>query len=399
MGKVVTAAGLQDFIETGAITQVKNHVKGDKSLPGAVPVETVVVVAPPPVPPPATPAGEQIAQAPPVATVAPVAPLATDPGATDPDDLADPYHGISQADQDWILTAPDETERVRRLVGKRHKIAKQEEALRKVAEADAADAEIFAKGQYERARLAEQRNAELERELAAAKSQPAAPPPAAPEPPKVPDIKDFTNAEGVVDWGNFTDAKATYAAKQAVAEERAERAKEKQAEERAKIEAEFRTRLTKAQTKYPDFLEVVGATDMMVPDAVLQYITESEYGADITYHLANHPDFTDRIRKLSPTRAVAEVGKLEMTFEKPPQVTPPPAAPVVTPAAPVVAPAPVAVVPPVAVPKAPERGGAPPPITPISSQGSGTVVTDPAKMGFKELRAYERQKEAAKRRR
>jgi hypothetical protein len=67
--------------------------------------------------------------------------------------------------------------------------------------------------------------------------------------------------------------------------------------------------------------------------------------------------------------------------------------------APVIAPAPAAVVPPVVAPKAPERGGAPPPITPISSQGSGTVVTDPAKMGFKELRAYERQKEAAKRRR
>jgi hypothetical protein len=87
-----------------------------------------------------------------------------------------------------------------------------------------------------------------------------------------------------------------------------------------------------------------------------------------------------------------------MSFEKPPQVTPPPAAPVVATPAPVVVPAPVAVVPPAVVPKTPERGGAPPPITPISSQGSGTVVTDPSKMDFKQLRAYERDKQRSKRR-
>ena len=58
----------------------------------------------------------------------------------------------------------------------------------------------------------------------------------------------------------------------------------------------------------------------------------------------------------------------------------------------------VAVVPPVVASKAPERGGAPPPITPISAQGSGTVVTDPSKMDFKQLRAYEREKQRSKQR-
>ncbi len=399
VGKVITAAGLQDFIETGAVTQVKNHVKGDKSLPGATPVEVIAVVTPPPPPPVAPAASTPPPEVAPAAPEAAVAPPEAPPPVTDPDDLPDPYHGISEADKAWVLSAPDETERVRRLVGKRHKIAKQEEAMRKTAEEEARDAETFAKGQYERARLAEQRAADLERELAAAKEANVAAAAKAAEPPAPPDVKDFTNAEGVTDWNSYSDAKAKHAADQAVAKERADRAAQTQAQERARIEAEFRTRLDKAQTKYPDFLEVVGATDVMVQDAVLQYITESEYGADITYHLASHPDFTDKIRKLSPTRALAEVGKLELTFEKPATVTPAPPAPAPAPAAPVAAPAPAAVVPPVVAPKAPERGGAPPPITPISSQGSGTVVTDPAKMGFKELRAYERQKEAAKRRR
>ena len=404
MGKVITAQGLQDFIESGTVTEVKNHVKGDKSLPGATPVETTAVVAPPPTPPPATQAGEQVAQAPPEAPTAAAeaigAPVTADAPA-DPDDLPDPYHGISESDKEWILTAPDETERVRRLVGKRHKIAKQEEALRKTAEEEARDAESFAKGQYERARLAEQRAADLERELTAAKearAADAAKAAAAAPPPPEPTKADFTNAEGVVDWDGYTAAVRKYAADQAVSKERADQATQIQAQERARIEGEFKARLDKAQTKYPDFLQVVGATDVLVQDAVLQFITESEYGADITYHLASHPDLTDKIRKLSPAKAVAEVGKLELSFEKPAQVTPAPPAPVPAPAAPVVAPAPVAVVPPVVAPKAPERGGAPPPITPISAQGSGTVVTDPSKMDFKQLRAYEREKQRSKQR-
>lgn len=401
MGKVVTSIGLQDFIETGAVTEVQNHVKGDKSLPGATPVETVVVVAPPPAPPkqPDATAGTppEVSPAP-----APEAPAAGTPSAaaSDPDDLPDPYLGLSEDDKGYILAAPDESERIRRLVGKRHKIMRQEEALRKQAQEEAQDAESFAKNQFERARLAEARAAELERELQAAKQQqPAAPAPAAPEPPKGPTKEEFTNAEGVVDWDKLTDAKAKYAAEQAVANERMKIAQEKQAQERARIEAEFKARLEKAQIKYPDFLEVVGATDVLVPDAVLQFITESDYGADITYHMANHADFTDKIRQLSPTKALAEVGKLELTFEKPAAVTPAPTPiPPSAPAAPVVAPAPVAVVPPPAAPKAPERGGAPPPITPISAQGSGTVVTDPSKMDFKQLRAYEREKARSKRR-
>lgn len=400
MGKVVTSTGLQDFIETGAVTEVKNHVKGDKSLPGATPVETVAVVAPPPAPPvqPDATAATAPEVPPPPAPEAPAAVV-----APDPDELPDPYLGLSDDDKGYILAAPDETERVRRLVGKRHKAMKQEEALRRQAEEEAKDAESFAKNQFERARLAEARATELERELQAAKTQKPAPaPPAAPEPPKAPDIKEFTSPEGVVDWSKFIDAKDQFAdarAAHAAEQERAKIAQEKQAEERAKVEAAFRARLEKAQSKYPDFLEVVGATDVLVPDAVLQFITESEYGADITYHMANHADFTDKIRQLSPVKALAEIGKLEATFEKPAAVTPAPTpTPPPAPAVPVVAPAPVAVVPPAPAPKAPERGGAPPPITPISAQGSGTVVTDPSKMDFKQLRAYEREKARSKRR-
>jgi hypothetical protein len=45
-------------------------------------------------------------------------------------DQNDPYHGLSEEDKSWILAAPDESERWRRLIGKRYKLGKQKKALR-----------------------------------------------------------------------------------------------------------------------------------------------------------------------------------------------------------------------------------------------------------------------------
>ena len=39
-----------------------------------------------------------------------------------------------------------------------------------------------------------------------------------------------------------------------------------------------------------------------------------------------------------------------------------------------------------------EPKGAPPPITPISTSGTGSINVDPAKMSYKELRQYERER-------
>lgn len=390
MGKVITSQGLQDFIETGAISQVPNHVKGTPA--------PVAVVPAPVIPEPAPVVLE------PVAAVPEPAPEPAPPVEPTP---ADDYEGISDADQAWIKSAADEIERTRRYANKRLKIAKQEEARRIQAETETAaakaaaeDAEDFAKGQYNRAVLAEERAAVLQRERDALKTAQTPPLEPAPE-AKAPDIKEFTNAEGQVDWDKFTDAKATYAADKAVAKDRAERAAEESRAQQAQVDAAFRKRLSAAETKYPDFLQVVGATDLMVPNAVLNYITMSEYGADITYHLASHPDQAERIAKLPPIKAIAEIGKLELSFEKPAAVTPPPAEPAPKPVqVPTPAPAPAVAAPaPIPAPKAAERGGAPPPITPISTQGSGTVITDPSKMSFTQLRAYERQRAVEKKRR
>lgn len=336
MGKVVTGAGLQDFIEKGTVTHVTNHKPKDN---GAAPLEvkkdTPVVDLKPTEP----------EKAPETAVEPPKAPVEDVNEGLEPDEL-------------------EFSEQIRKKIGKKHRAMKE-------AQEAAADAEAFAKNQYDRARLAEQRAEEAERRAKELESKVT--PPAKQQELKEPNIEDYKSADGQVDWVKFQKDTSTYAAKTAVAEDRELRAKEAQEATRRAQEAQFKARLTQAEAKYPDFLKVVGAAEMLVPNAVLQYITESEYGADLTYHLAKHPELTEKLSKLPPIKAIAEVGKLEITFEKPAK------------------PAEAA-----AATKAPERGGAPPPITPISATGAGTVNLDPAKMSFQELRAYERERRKKK---
>jgi hypothetical protein len=127
-------------------------------------------------------------------------------------------------------------------------------------------------------------------------------------------------------------------------------------------------RVAEFRKTHADYDEVMRGEVNTHPQ-VLQYMTGSDYIADVAYYLQKNPDFVEKLNKLNPLKAIAEIGKLELTFEKPvPKVETAP------------------------------KAGAPPPITPLSGNSSGIVQTDPAKMTFRELRAYEAKREASKRR-
>lgn len=59
------------------------------------------------------------------------------------------------------------------------------------------------------------------------------------------------------------------------------------------------------------------AGDMDVPPDTAQFVLESEVGPKIAYHLAKFPQELDRLNRLSPTRRLAELGKLEDKLAKP----------------------------------------------------------------------------------
>lgn len=267
-------------------------------------------------------------------------------------DEAKPDEAAKAADDDE--DDADLPERVRKQIGKKHR------AMR--------EAEEFARQLYGDKTAAEQR---AERAEAALKAlQDAKSGPATAKDSKEPKQSDFETV------GDYAEALAEYKVEKKFAEREARQ--EQQRREHAAQEASnaLDQRIAATIKEIPDYLEVIKDCELDAPPHVSVYIAESPIGPKIGYHFAKNPDDFDRIAKLSPIRAIAELGKLEDRLEKKPDVKADKAdaGTVVT------------------------VSRAPTPITPLEGK-SATVQKDPAKMTLQELRAYENEKRAAKARR
>ncbi len=267
----------------------------------------------------------------------------------------------SSSDKDDDEGEKDLPEVVRRKIDKKHRQAKE--------------AEEFARGAYRKQLEAEQRAEKLQQELEATKtkSRPA------PEAPKEPKPEDFTTV------GEYTEALVAYRVEQRFTAEKAKEASQREADAKAEREREFGKRLNASRDKHDDFdqvLQSIANTDLdRVHSDVTEYLQESDTGPELLYHLAKNPDVLDRLRKLSPRKFIAELGKLEAKWE-----TPSPA-PEITPKLSDIA----STTAPTAVSKAPA------PIAALSSDKATVVNKDPASMSFQELRAFERQRAAERR--
>ncbi len=150
-------------------------------------------------------------------------------------------------------------------------------------------------------------------------------------------------------WAEYTEAAAKFAADKAVQEDRARQAQEREAAEKAEAAAKFKAKADKID----GFAEKLAGSSVWFPNAVLEYITESEDGPEVVMHLLDHPETADRISKLRPIKAIAEIGKIVKGLSKPEAKA-------------VETPQPIV-----------DRGGAPPPITPISGQALGRSILIP----------------------
>ncbi len=328
MGKVVTSAGLQEFVSTGKFDTVKNDAPPKKE------------------------------EAPPLEVKKDIVPQDVKP---------EPKEEPAYKDEDPEAQAEiDKSERFKKLIGKKHYEMKK-------AQAEAESADRLAEEQFNRARLAEQRLAEYETKLkdleakALPKEQPQA---------ERPDPAKFHDEKGQFKAFEYAEALAAWSADQSIAKYKAD---QEAAQLKAQTEAAeklAKARVAEAQKAHPDFTEVMERADVKTHNAVLQYLTASEQIGEVSYYMATHPEFVARINALNPLKAIAEIGKLELTFEKPAPKAPEPKE----------------------IPAAPKvTSGAPPPITPLTTSSSVNVNTDPAKMDFKELRAFRRAQERAKR--
>lgn len=239
----------------------------------------------------------------------------------------------------------DLPERVRRQIGKKHRAMKEAEEFARERDRDAA--------------VAEARAVDLERRLSALEGQKSGPAQdtkheGAPKP------EDFKTV------AEYADALTDYKLEKKLGKYREEALQKQQASAEAQSQSEFIKRLEKDRSEIDGYDEVVAEADVIVPPHVAQYIAECERPGVLGYHLAKNPEVLERLSKLSPIRAVAELGKLEGQLEKKPE----PKAQAVQ-----------------AVSRAPS------PIVPLDG-GSTVVNKDPSQMSFQELRAH-RQAERA----
>lgn len=124
-----------------------------------------------------------------------------------------------------------------------------------------------------------------------------------------PRLEDF---ETHADWVNAT---VQHGIKKALEAERSQsKAQTWQQQWQGKAEA--------AREKYEDFDEALSFMPP-IPQHVAEVLAESEFEADLAYHLANHPDEARKLNSMSPAMAGREIARLEARFNQPKPVAKP----------------------------------------------------------------------------
>ena len=269
--------------------------------------------------------------------------------AAKPDDTVAKAADDDEHDDDGAKLSDAVKRKIDKIVAKKHRAMKE--------------AEEFGREEYRERKAAVERAEALQRELDALKAGKSGTGPAA-------DSGDEPKPEDFKTVGEYAKALTKYEVAQAKKAESAEKAKDTHKQAIETVQQQFAERVASTAKEISDYHEVVGAADWEVPHHMQAYIVDSENGARLGYHLAKNRDEFDRIAKLSPIRAFAELGKLEDKLTA--KAAPAQAAASAT----------------------AQVSRAPAPITPLEGK-STTVAKDPSQMSFAELRAHRQAERAA----
>jgi hypothetical protein len=135
-----------------------------------------------------------------------------------------------------------------------------------------------------------------------------APASAAPSAPEKPQRQNFASENDYVDAVIQFEVDKRLAEK--AEEDRQARAK-REYQERIDAAAE---RIKNAFKLVPDFEEVVGNSDLQLPQVIGTYLEESEMVAELSYYLAKNPDILVSLEKLSPHAQLVKIGKIESSL-------------------------------------------------------------------------------------
>ena len=151
------------------------------------------------------------------------------------------------------------------------------------------------------------------------------------------------------DDDSYTDALGDWKADQAIAKRERQHAEARQNAEQQEVAQQWDSRQQKAIAAIPDYADVIGKSDVIVPPYVHQALLESEKGPEIAYYLAVHPEEAKRLAAMKPLAAIKRIASLESDLA---DLDDEPAAPVVKPT------------------ELPKKSKAPEPINPVKGVGA-----------------------------
>jgi len=162
------------------------------------------------------------------------------------------------------------------------------------------EAEEFAAEQYNLRLAAERRAKELEEQIKAPAQRQV-----------VPEAKTKPQRQDFATDGEYIEAVTNYAVTEAMAKKAADDARVAEEARQAAVMATARERIAKAIELVPDFEDVTGAVDVEVPPHVAGYMQESDMFAELGYFLAKNPEVVVALQKMPPAKQLVEIGKIE----------------------------------------------------------------------------------------
>ena len=161
-----------------------------------------------------------------------------------------------------------------------------------------------------RAKQAEADKASLEARLKEIESRQA------PAPQQADPVIEKPQASQFNDAFEYAEALAEWSAEKALEQRDIQEQQRKIEQERNEVIKSWTQKLEAAKVNLPDFDDMVASSQVQVRDEVRDAILESDVGPEILYHLASDDDYAQKLASMPTNKALKELGKLEVQFER-----------------------------------------------------------------------------------
>ena len=138
----------------------------------------------------------------------------------------------------------------------------------------------------------------------------------APEPKQADPVSEKPQASQFNDAFEYAEALAEWSAEKALEQRDIQEQQRKIEEQRNEVIKSWTQKLETAKANLPDFDDMVASSNVQVRDEVRDAILESDVGPEILYHLASNDEYAAKFADMPAHKALKELGKLEVQFER-----------------------------------------------------------------------------------